>query len=697
MGENLTIDLSSTLLRVPIQDILLDLGQPRGCDFQIEPLRILSQSMALYGQQSFPLVEVVSGEEYMDFTLNKCRDVEPRIMDAFFKNVEPEKDYNLLVFGHRRRLAAQMAGYTHLWVMQLKKSLSLAERRIVQIDEDTHLPLTHAAKAEELIRLWQLSQEERTLNNQKPFTISEFSDENGIGYQTVANALWYKNLTSELKHMVETGKLNYGNAVTIAKLPTPEYQLLAASKADLSNPERVKDFVHRKLLGIWESDPDMIKGSSLESVVRSIERNQSNNQPFFFSENASVTDKKPTRDYLREVNKSFERLWKLVDLDPQFRHAAFRLIEEKSEDVIIAINDLERKVSAHTSSMSKIDDAIGKNGNGHKDSIDVVLNLIEKEGNMTHVEPPQIKIEQIPLKNIMPDPQNPRGEVTPEEIKDLAESIKREGIMTPLLLERTNEGYSCVYGHRRSHAAEVAGIDYLPAIVLENLSPKVRLQLQKFENIQVSFTPAQRAKALIEIKELLGDQDADRLVSMLGITRQTGLSALRYQDYVAPQVKFLVDHDLLPYSSALEFTKAYKIPENGIESENVTRRLNHEEQVELAYSIALSGKTRKSDVKRTIDNYISNKSQMSLFDALLDDDSGALNPYSRAYEKSAEHTAQILEQFVTSAKSWSNQLIHDVISKDKASLKYLCSLRRTLNHARQISGLGDSYYNVQYG
>ena len=72
----------------------------------------------------------------------------------------------------------------------------------------------------------------------------------------------------------------------------------------------------------------------------------------------------------------------------------------------------------------------------------------------------------LPLKNIQPNPAQPRKIFAPEQLDSLADSIRRHGILQPLSVRRVGLGYQLIAGERRLRAAELAGLTDVPCILM---------------------------------------------------------------------------------------------------------------------------------------------------------------------------------------------------------------------------------------
>lgn len=92
-------------------------------------------------------------------------------------------------------------------------------------------------------------------------------------------------------------------------------------------------------------------------------------------------------------------------------------------------------------------------------------------------------IINIDINKIIPNPRQPRAEFAPESLAELAESIKSQGIIEPILARPKNGKYELIAGERRWKAARKAGLTLLPAII-KDFSDEESLELALVENLQ---------------------------------------------------------------------------------------------------------------------------------------------------------------------------------------------------------------------
>ncbi|MBM6616927.1 ParB/RepB/Spo0J family partition protein [Bacillus suaedaesalsae] len=123
-------------------------------------------------------------------------------------------------------------------------------------------------------------------------------------------------------------------------------------------------------------------------------------------------------------------------------------------------------------------------------------------------------IQEIKLKDLRPNPYQPRKYFEEEAIEELKESIIQHGILQPIIVRKSIKGYEIVVGERRFRAAKAAGLEVAPVVVKE-LSEQEMMELALLENLQrEDLTPIEEAQAyqsLIEQLNLTQEQLAKRL------------------------------------------------------------------------------------------------------------------------------------------------------------------------------------------
>ena len=203
-----------------------------------------------------------------------------------------------------------------------------------------------------------------------------------------------------------------------------------------------------------------------------------------------------------------------------------------------------------------------KNRSGEKiklASIDELLGVVNEESAM------EIEISKIhPFKN------HPFKVLDDEKMQDLVESVKINGVLTPVLLRMDeNEEYEMVSGHRRMHAAQLAGLTMIPAIVRE-LSDDDAIVAMVDANIQrEELLPSEKAfayKMKLEAMKRQGvrtdltlSQNETKLRSDEVLSKQVGESRAQVQRFVRltepiPELLDLVDNKKLQFTVAVDIS-----------------------------------------------------------------------------------------------------------------------------------------------
>jgi len=121
-------------------------------------------------------------------------------------------------------------------------------------------------------------------------------------------------------------------------------------------------------------------------------------------------------------------------------------------------------------------DAIFESGHGDSTDLASLIDAIEKQA-------PELAQVSIPRDEIRPNPYQPRKVFDEEKLEELAESIREHGIFQPLLVKKSVQGYDIVAGERRWRAAGMAGLDSVPAIVVDFTDDQM-MEIALLENIQ---------------------------------------------------------------------------------------------------------------------------------------------------------------------------------------------------------------------
>jgi len=133
---------------------------------------------------------------------------------------------------------------------------------------------------------------------------------------------------------------------------------------------------------------------------------------------------------------------------------------------------------------------------------------------------------EIPLSRIRENPRQPRLRMDDNALAGLAESIRQHGVIQPILVTETIDGYTLVAGERRVRAARIAGLERIPAIVRQ-LADRQQLELALVENLQrEDLDPMEAARAYRQLMDEFSFTQED-LATRVGRARSTVANTLR--------------------------------------------------------------------------------------------------------------------------------------------------------------------------
>ncbi len=195
----------------------------------------------------------------------------------------------------------------------------------------------------------------------------------------------------------------------------------------------------------------------------------------------------------------------------------------------------------------------------------------------------------LPISQVESCAGQPRKQFDPDALADLADSIREHGIIQPLTVRKLQSGYyQIIAGERRWRAARMAGLDQVPAIVIEADDRKA-MELAMIENLQrEDLNPIEEAEGyrqLMEQYNLTQEETAQRV----GKSRSVVANALRLLN-LCPPVRAMVEdgrlsnghaRTILPLSPALQEKAADAILKSDLsvrQTELLVKKLTAEEK-----------------------------------------------------------------------------------------------------------------------
>ena len=202
----------------------------------------------------------------------------------------------------------------------------------------------------------------------------------------------------------------------------------------------------------------------------------------------------------------------------------------------------------------------------------------------------QKSFRQITIDSIKANPYQPRMVWNEQDIADLAESIRSNGVIQPIIVRPSGKGYELIAGERRLRAAQIVHLQSIPAIVRE-ASDEQMLELALIENIhRTNLNPIERAKAYktyINTFSLTQGHAANRLSE----DRSVIANHLRLLDLPAEIQQMLIDNQL---------TMGHARAILGLPTDELRRKLANR---------ALAGRLSVREVERLVRKYLTENGQ----------------------------------------------------------------------------------------
>jgi len=214
-------------------------------------------------------------------------------------------------------------------------------------------------------------------------------------------------------------------------------------------------------------------------------------------------------------------------------------------------------------------------------------------------EPAQTELE-LKVSEIEPNQDQPRKAFDQEQLEELADSIRKYGVLQPLLVQKKGESYEIIAGERRWRAAKLAGLKTIPVVIRE-YSPQQAMEIALIENVQrEDLNPIEEARAyqrLMQEFSLKQEEIAERVSK----NRTTITNSMRLLNLASEVQQMLVEGRIAsgharallavadPYQQ-LELAKK-------VEAERMSVR-------EVEKAVKLLGKEKKEKKKTQVDEAV---------------------------------------------------------------------------------------------
>ena len=210
--------------------------------------------------------------------------------------------------------------------------------------------------------------------------------------------------------------------------------------------------------------------------------------------------------------------------------------------------------------------------------------LGELLGEVTPAKEKQQDVQSLPIEFLQRGKYQPRRDMDPEKLRELAESIQAQGVIQPIVVRKLNaeNSYEIIAGERRWRASQLAELKQVP-VVIKDLDDRTVMAIALIENIQrEDLTALEEAEAMRRLQDEF-QQTHQQIATALGKSRTAVTNLLRLLD-LAPAVKTLIGKGQLEMGHARALLS-----------------LDESQQVELAEKIVKQGLTVRAVEKAVRD------------------------------------------------------------------------------------------------
>ncbi|MBQ5986051.1 MAG: ParB/RepB/Spo0J family partition protein [Clostridia bacterium] len=208
--------------------------------------------------------------------------------------------------------------------------------------------------------------------------------------------------------------------------------------------------------------------------------------------------------------------------------------------------------------------------------LDVLLDELDLEEQQTG------SIEQVSLYDIDTNPDQPRKTFDEEKLNELAASIKRHGVVQPLIVKQNGTRYTIIAGERRFRAARIAGLSTVPVLV-SDMDENAIMEVALVENIQrENLNPIEEAAAIRLLMEQ-HDLTQEEVSARIGKSRPAIANALRLLSLDKPVAEMIKTGKLSAghgkmLAGIADAAQQRALAEKAVEKDWSVRRLENELQ-----------------------------------------------------------------------------------------------------------------------
>jgi ParB family transcriptional regulator, chromosome partitioning protein len=240
-------------------------------------------------------------------------------------------------------------------------------------------------------------------------------------------------------------------------------------------------------------------------------------------------------------------------------------------------------------------------------------------GNVEVADGGALALTMIRVESITPSPFQPRRNFDPERLRELADAIRSQGVIEPLIVRRrpgdlTGREYELVAGERRLRAAREAGLEHVP-VVVRDLDDRGALEMSLVENLsREDLNAVEEARAFVRLSKEFA-LSHDEIAARIGKSRPYVTNTLRLLELVAPVLEMIAGgqltagqaRPLLRLPAAEQIEAARRIVEGRISARGAEQIASAHRPVSRAGAIRSNGDANLNALAESIQRALKRK------------------------------------------------------------------------------------------
>ena len=172
--------------------------------------------------------------------------------------------------------------------------------------------------------------------------------------------------------------------------------------------------------------------------------------------------------------------------------------------------------------------------------INAIINSKTKKNNSSSKSATAPGVSKVKLKDVNPNPDQPRRDFDEQSLEQLSQSIKKKGVITPITLRKQDGGYEIIAGERRWRAAKKANLRSIPAYIINVRSAAEMMEVALIENIQredLNAIEEAEGYAILNSKHGLSHDDIAKTIGKKRVTISNALRLLKLPPEIRKSIR----------------------------------------------------------------------------------------------------------------------------------------------------------------